>query len=136
MDILHKNLDLNKSLCKDTKLDSTVLDVFLSNDLGCNSCLGLNTTKVKVLNWGHNLEEFATYDIILAADVIYLEDTFTDLLQTLEHLSSPRTVILLSCKIRYSRDTRFLKRMRHSFNLTLLEEVRDKDIYLYKARLM
>ncbi|XP_055107262.1 protein N-lysine methyltransferase METTL21A-like [Symphalangus syndactylus] len=63
-------------------------------------------TVVKELTWGQNLGSFSPgeFDLILGADIIYLEETFTDLFQTLEHLCSNHCVILLACRIRYERD--------------------------------
>ncbi|XP_044934593.1 protein N-lysine methyltransferase METTL21A isoform X2 [Mustela putorius furo] len=76
---------------------------------------------VKELTWGQNLGSYSPgeFDLILGADIIYLEETFADLLQTLEHLSSKRSVILLACRIRYERDNNFLAMLERQF--TLLE---------------
>lgn len=62
---------------------------------------------VKELTWGKDLGSFppGAFDFILGADIIYLEETFAELLRTLEHLCSEQTVILLSCRIRYERET-------------------------------
>nr|XP_055230004.1 protein N-lysine methyltransferase METTL21A-like [Gorilla gorilla gorilla] len=60
---------------------------------------------VKELTWGKNLGSFSPrdFDLILGADIIYLEETFTDLLQTLDHLCSNHSMILLPCLIHYER---------------------------------
>lgn len=70
-----------------------------------------NSVSVLELEWGvTDLCSFqAPYDVILAADVIYIEDTFPALLDTLWELSSNETLILLSCKRRYDRDDRFFE---------------------------
>lgn len=58
------------------------------------------------------------FDLILGADIIYLEETFTDLLQTLEHLCSNRSVVLLACRIRYERDNNFLAMLERQFTVS------------------
>uniref|UniRef100_H0ZIF0 Protein N-lysine methyltransferase METTL21A n=1 Tax=Taeniopygia guttata TaxID=59729 RepID=H0ZIF0_TAEGU len=75
---------------------------------------------VKELTWGKDLDNFSpgAFDLILGADIVYLEETFAELLQTLEHLCSERTVILLSCRIRYERDLKFLKMLRERFSVS------------------
>ncbi|XP_072198515.1 protein N-lysine methyltransferase METTL21A isoform X3 [Excalfactoria chinensis] len=74
---------------------------------------------VKELTWGKDLGNFSpgAFDFVLGADIIYLEETFAELLQTLEHLCSEQTVILLSCRIRYERDNNFLKMLKGRFSL-------------------
>ena len=68
------------------------------------------------LEWGiTDLTHFEPpYDIVLAADVIYREDAFLPLIQTLRDLSSDGTMILLSCKRRYVRDDNFFELLRSS----------------------
>uniref|UniRef100_A0A5F9DPK9 Protein N-lysine methyltransferase METTL21A n=1 Tax=Oryctolagus cuniculus TaxID=9986 RepID=A0A5F9DPK9_RABIT len=72
---------------------------------------------VRELTWGQNLGSFSPgeFDLILGADIIYLEETFADLLQTLEHLCSEQAVILLACRIRYERDNNFLAMLEQQF---------------------
>lgn len=67
--------------------------------------------KISELEWGvTDLNTFQfPYNIILAADVIYIEDMFPDLLKTLWELSSTDTLILISCKRRYERDDQFFE---------------------------
>ena len=91
---------------------------------------------VKELTWGQNLESFSPgeFDLILGADVIYLEDTFSDLLQTLEHLCSNNSVILLACRIRYERDTNFLTMLERQFIVSKVHYDSEKDVHIYKAQ--
>ena len=68
---------------------------------------------VSVLEWGSSIESFRPpYDIILAADVIYIEESFPALIRTLVELSSADSSVLLSCKYRYERDERFFEMLR------------------------
>uniref|UniRef100_A0A8C7ZHG0 Protein N-lysine methyltransferase METTL21A n=1 Tax=Oryzias sinensis TaxID=183150 RepID=A0A8C7ZHG0_9TELE len=57
---------------------------------------------ISELTWGEGLERYPAggFDLVLGADIIYLEDTFASLLRTLLHLCHDTTVVLLSCKIR------------------------------------
>ncbi|NXL74785.1 MT21A methyltransferase, partial [Leptocoma aspasia] len=91
---------------------------------------------VKELTWGKDLDNFSpgAFDLILGADIVYLEETFAELLQTLEHLCSERTVILLACRIRYERDLRFLKMLRERFSVSEVHYDSSKDVHIYKAQ--
>ncbi|XP_071977148.1 protein N-lysine methyltransferase METTL21A isoform X3 [Engystomops pustulosus] len=88
---------------------------------------------VKPLNWGVGLENYSPFDVILGADIIYLEETFQDLLKTLIHLSSEHTVILLSCRLRYQRDHNFLDMMRKHFTVDQVHYDKNLDVYIFKA---
>ncbi|XP_028837183.1 protein N-lysine methyltransferase METTL21A [Denticeps clupeoides] len=94
-----------------------------------------DAVQVSELTWGEGLESYppGTYDLILGADIVYLEDTFPALLRTLEHLSSERTVILLSCRIRYERDQRFLTELSRSFTVEEVHYEVQGDIHIYRA---
>ncbi|KAF1523825.1 Protein N-lysine methyltransferase METTL21A, partial [Eudyptes sclateri] len=91
---------------------------------------------VKELTWGKDLGNFppGAFDFILGADIVYLEETFAELLQTLEYLCSEQTVILLSCRIRYERDHKFLKMLRSRFSVYEVHYDSSKDVHIYKAQ--
>ncbi|NXW58696.1 MT21A methyltransferase, partial [Eurystomus gularis] len=91
---------------------------------------------VKELTWGKDLDNFTpgAFDFVLGADIVYLEETFAELLQTLEHLCSEKTVILLSCRIRYERDHKFLKMLRGCFSVYEVHYDSSKDVHIYKAQ--
>ncbi|NXU47752.1 MT21A methyltransferase, partial [Turnix velox] len=91
---------------------------------------------VKELTWGKDLGNFppGMFDFILGADIVYLEETFAELLETLEHLCSHQTVILLSCRIRYERDHKFLKMLRGHFSVYEVHYDSSKDVHIYKAQ--
>lgn len=90
---------------------------------------------VSELTWGERLERYPAggYDLILGADIVYLEDTFVPLLQTLEHLCSDTSVVLLACKIRYERDTNFLNMLKQRFRTEEAYYEKQRDIHIYKA---
>ncbi|NWR89033.1 MT21A methyltransferase, partial [Furnarius figulus] len=91
---------------------------------------------VKELTWGKDLDNFppGAFDFVLGADIVYLEETFAELLQTLEHLCSDQTVILLACRIRYERDQKFLKMLRDRFLVYEVHYDSSKDVHIYKAQ--
>ncbi|XP_020636384.1 protein N-lysine methyltransferase METTL21A isoform X1 [Pogona vitticeps] len=91
---------------------------------------------VKELTWGQDLVSFSPggYDFILGADIVYLEETFTDLLQTLDYLCSEQTVILLSCRLRYERDQKFLMMMKGLFSVQEVFYNPDNDVHIFKAQ--
>ncbi|XP_018415902.1 PREDICTED: protein N-lysine methyltransferase METTL21A [Nanorana parkeri] len=93
----------------------------------------LHKVSVKPLTWGKGLEDFSPFDVIVGADIIYLEETFQDLLKTILHLSTENTVILLSCKLRYQRDHQFLDMMRQHFSVVQVLYDQKVDVYIYKA---
>lgn len=73
--------------------------------------VGSNIT-VSTLEWGSSVLTYdPPFDVILAADVVYIEEVFSELAQTLEELSNSSSVILLCCKHRYERDNRFFQRL-------------------------
>lgn len=91
---------------------------------------------VSGLTWGEGLERYPAggFDLVLGADIVYLEDTFVPLLRTLEHLCSDSTVVLLACKIRYKRDTDFLSMLRQRFAVEEVHYDKQRDIYVYRSR--
>ncbi|XP_075036324.1 protein N-lysine methyltransferase METTL21A [Mixophyes fleayi] len=88
----------------------------------------------KPLTWGIGLENFSPFDVIVGADIIYLEETFDDLLKTIVHLSSEHTVILLACRLRYQRDNDFLDMMRKQFSVVQVHYDKSVDVYIYKVQ--
>lgn len=91
-------------------------------------------TKILPLDWTKDLNKFhSTYDVILGADIVYIEEVFEDLLRTLIQLSDKDTLILLSCRIRYDRDTNFIKRLEEHFDVQKITYSKDKDVNLFKV---
>ncbi|XP_019636276.1 PREDICTED: protein N-lysine methyltransferase METTL21A-like [Branchiostoma belcheri] len=89
---------------------------------------------IQELTWGQNLHHYPTsFHYVLGADIIYLKKTFQDLLKTLVHLSNCETVVLLGCKIRYERDTNFLKMLEEKFEVKEVHYDQRRDIRVYKA---
>lgn len=90
---------------------------------------------VQALDWRENLESLTkTYDVILGADIIYIEETFPDLLRTIEHLSGEDTLVYISCRIRYTRDSNFLQMLSEVFDLKKVHVDRARDITIYKGK--
>ena len=96
----------------------------------------LNTSLVDVreLEWGQDISTFnPPFEYIFGADIVYIEETFPQLLQTINDLSDDNTVVLLSCKIRYKRDNNFLSLLNNNFEVTKVYYDKTVDIYIYKA---
>ncbi|XP_051479063.1 protein N-lysine methyltransferase METTL21A isoform X2 [Apus apus] len=120
-----------------TITDRAVALEFLESNVQANLPSALRPRAVvKELTWGKDLDNFppGAFDFILGADIVYLEETFAELLQTLEHLCSERTVILLSCRIRYERDHKFLKMLGGRFSVYEVHYDSSKDVHIYKAQ--
>lgn len=109
---------------------------FLSTNVKANVPPGSqDSVVVSELSWGEGLQRYpaAGFDLVLGADIVYLEDTFVPLLQTLQHLCSDTTVVLLACKIRYERDTNFLSMLKQKFTVEEVYYEKQRDIHIYKA---
>ncbi|KAG8124691.1 hypothetical protein E2320_020101 [Naja naja] len=117
----------------DRKPTLPLLEANVQNNLPVNL---QSRAVIKELTWGQDLADFSPgeYDIILGSDIVYLEETFADLLQTLNYLCSDETVILLSCRLRYERDQNFLKMLREHF--TVHEALYDpgNDVHIFRAQ--
>ncbi|KAK7893195.1 hypothetical protein WMY93_022347 [Mugilogobius chulae] len=92
-------------------------------------------TKVSELTWGENLARYPAggFDLVFGADIVYLENTFVPLLDTLNYLCSDSTIVLLSCKIRYERDNVFLNMLKQRFKVVEVYYDQEKDIRIFKA---
>lgn len=96
-----------------------------------------NLVEIKELEWGQNVSSLEPpFDFVLGADIVYIEDTFVDLLKTLRDLCDENTVVLLSCKIRYDRDKRFFELLSHHFSYESILYDQEMDITLFEARII
>lgn len=96
-----------------------------------------DSINIQTLDWGENLSKFEEpFDLILGADIIYIENTFERLLATIRHLSKETTIVLLSCRIRYDRDLRFLEMLRQFYRVRKIHKDTVRGIDIYKATLL
>ena len=87
------------------------------------------------LEWGQDVSDFhPPYDVLLAADVVYIEDTFPLLIESMDMLSSAHTTVLLSCKYRYERDSKFLEMLGERFVSEVVWRSGDLSIYCVRKR--
>ncbi|XP_048094697.1 S-adenosylmethionine-dependent methyltransferase domain-containing protein [Alosa alosa] len=96
------------------------------------------TPQVAALVWGHNLQRtfpssIFHYDYVLAADVVYHHDCLDELLVTMEHFCRPGTTLIWSNKVRFETDHRFTERFKNAFDTTVLAEIPQEQIKIYKA---
>lgn len=93
------------------------------------------SVEIKELEWGQNISSFSPpFHYVLGADIVYIEDTFNDLLKTLQDLCDENSVVLLSCKIRYDRDKRFFDLLSKSFTHKTILYDQQLDITVFEAR--
>ena len=96
-----------------------------------------NSWQVKELCWGKDLDKWkdTSWDLILGADIVYVQETFEELLETLKILtdSNKFTNVLLSCRIRYQRDLDFLKLLEKNFSVSEIFYDKDHDVKIYNA---
>lgn len=88
------------------------------------------------LDWTEPIDQaaFPVQDLIIGADIVYIEETFQDLLSTILSLvKSKETLLLLSCKIRYDRDLYFLNLLRDDFEVKEILYDRNRDIKIFSV---
>ncbi|XP_053184242.1 S-adenosylmethionine-dependent methyltransferase domain-containing protein [Scomber japonicus] len=98
------------------------------------------TPQVAALTWGQDLErDFPypsyQYDYVFAADVVYHHNCLEGLLETMRHFCRPgsRTTLLWANKVRFQSDLRFTECFQSSFNSTLVFELPQQEVRIYKA---
>lgn len=97
--------------------------------------LALDVT-VQAHNWGSNVDAFhPPVDIVLGADVVYLEETFPALLSSLSALTKcGRSTVLLALTIRYRRDLVFLEQFESEFQCARADYDNETSVLLLHAR--
>lgn len=93
--------------------------------------------KVCALSWGIDQHGFpGNYDLVLGADIVYLEPTFPLLLGTLQHLCGPHGTIYLASKMREEHGTEsfFQHFLPQHFQLELAQRDEDANVNIYRAR--
>ena len=97
----------------------------------------IRNCKVEELHWGKDLDKWkgSSWDFIIGADIVYIEETFGDLFDTLKLLTdgNKKTNIILSCRIRYERDVKFLKLLETEFKVEELLYDADHDVKIFQA---
>ncbi|XP_074515025.1 S-adenosylmethionine-dependent methyltransferase domain-containing protein [Sebastes fasciatus] len=98
------------------------------------------TPQVAALTWAQDLERDFPYpshhyDYVLAADVVYPHGCLEELLETMRHFCRPgsHTTLLWANKIRFESDLRFTECFESSFNATLVVELPQQEVRIYKA---
>ncbi|XP_037703084.1 EEF1A lysine methyltransferase 3 isoform X1 [Choloepus didactylus] len=93
--------------------------------------------QVRALSWGIDQHVFPRdYDLVLGADIVYLEPTFPLLLGTLQHLCGPHGTIYLASKMREEHGTEsfFQHLLPQHFQLELAQRDEDENVNIYRAR--
>ncbi|XP_064233353.1 EEF1A lysine methyltransferase 3 isoform X2 [Aotus nancymaae] len=93
--------------------------------------------QVRALSWGIDHHVFpGDYDLVLGADIVYLEPTFPLLLGTLQHLCRPHGTIYLASKMREEHGTEsfFQHLLPQHFQLELAQRDEDENVNIYRAR--
>ncbi|XP_033722271.1 EEF1A lysine methyltransferase 3 [Tursiops truncatus] len=93
--------------------------------------------QVRALSWGIDQHVFpGDYDLVLGADIVYLEPTFPLLLGTLQHLCGPHGTIYLASKMREEHGTEsfFQHLLPQHFQLELAKRDENENVNIYRAR--
>ena len=118
----------------------SVLHALQSNvELNCpESSKCSDFVDVAVLDWVEptlfdgNIEP----DVIVGADLVYIEDLFPALIATLQVFASIETHIYFCSKMRYDRDYKFYELLRtHGFAVEILVAVSEKSVNIYHVKL-
>lgn len=89
---------------------------------------------VCALSWGLDQDKFPQdYDFVIGADIVYLKETYDQLLQTLQHLCCPSTTIFLCSKMRAEHGTVdfFEDVLPRYFNVALVHRNDGDNINIY-----
>ncbi|XP_052021105.1 EEF1A lysine methyltransferase 3 [Apodemus sylvaticus] len=93
--------------------------------------------QVCALSWGVDQHAFpGNYDLVLGADIVYLEPTFPLLLGTLRHLCGPHGTVYLASKMRaeHGAETFFQRFLPQHFHLELAQRDENVNVNIYRAR--
>lgn len=87
--------------------------------------------------WGQplppSLSPSPSFDVILGADIVYIEGTYPDLIDSLGLLcTDERSVILLSVKERYTKVEEFMKLLMDTGNFTYTVVHRERRAEIYR----
>lgn len=85
--------------------------------------------EARELEWGNSIGKF---DIILGADIVYYNNSFTSLYQTIQASSTPNTLIFLSYKPRHSSEQLFFQTMSSSYSCISTCTMNESTIMCYK----
>ncbi len=75
------------------------------------------------------------YDLVLGSDIIYIEDTYDLLVQSLGYLCTKDTVVLLASKLRYNKVQNFMKLLKEKFDFRVINNNEKHGIYIYRVAL-
>lgn len=127
-------------LCSQIGADVTVTDRpialnILNENILLNRDNVTGSIRAEELSWGRNLDTFSqAFGVVLGADIVYVEETFDDLLATIKYLcrkDEDETIVFLSCRIRYERDRRFLSMLETDFKVDEIYYDVSTDVRLY-----
>ena len=92
----------------------------------------IGSITVETLDWSDRDNELYNkkWDYVIGADIIYIESSFADLLSTMRQLQTDH--LILSCRLRYAKDHKFIKRAKEYFDVEKLLYDGHRDIYIYK----
>ena len=126
---------------KDTKLNGCDNTHERTSELQDSDCNSKDQSSIEIEKINHHLYKEnqcnhanSKFDVILGADIIYIEETFPDLLKTFLHFTNQDTLVLLSCKIRYKRDSTFLMMMEDHFTIKKVHFDSSRDINVFSAK--
>ncbi|KAF6032390.1 METTL21A [Bugula neritina] len=137
LDVLKENVELNTKQCSNKHIEKDALyKVASTNVPGCTPSNKLSSDSLsyidcKVLDWAQRDNPLfdITWDVVIAADVIYIESSFEHLLQTMRTLKYSK--MLFSCRLRYAKDHKFIRKARECFTINLILYDKSRDIHIY-----
>lgn len=111
-------------------------DVEKLEDVGIQDTCGESSLQVKVLDWSDAANELLLehWDMVIGADIVYIESSFDDLIRTMRTLRCPQLV--LSCRLRYAKDHKFIRRAQEYFKVKLIFHDQGRDIKIFSFHLL
>ena len=128
--ILEDNFILNTECSKSTTKNPETCQS--QNPAADPSSPDTGSIAVETLDWSDRDNELYNkkWDYVIGADIIYIESSFADLLSTMRQLRTDH--LILSCRLRYAKDHKFIKRAKEYFDVEKLLYDGRRDIYIYK----
>lgn len=97
-----------------------------------NSLDNFRNVVVQELDWSDRNNELynSKWDFVIGADIIYIEESFPHLLRTMKQLQTD--FIILSCRLRYDKDHRFIELTKKDFIVEQLLFDETKEVHIFK----
>lgn len=116
--------------------DLKYLQEFVRKNVALNIDIESKDLAIRELDWGkrEDMDEIKkisdSFGFIICSELIYIEESFDDLVKTLFEFSSPETQIIFSYRIRMKEKFEgFLEKLQPLFRVTFIEDLKLSDLH-------